>query len=527
MDYFNTTIKISGYRPFRHPQTLHLRNGVTSFIGPNNSGKSSILRFFYDFRQLFAEIRSPGNWRQTLTGQRRSFKLPQPSRQARELFNNYTDDDLEFTILDYAASNDDLRGLKLIVFRDSLEYVLQIAKGNSFIHLPNFDFKSSGDRTILTDSQKSYGHIDRIINILAVFHTTMYIPSFRNAINIGSTTSYFDIDVGQIFIHNWRELKYGYAKEGWETAEQTTRTIREIMNYDDLEINPSSDDQTLQLRINGHIYRLDEVGSGITQLIIIAINIALSKASMIMIDEPEAGLHPLLQRNLIELLRSFGSIVLFTTHSIGLSRHQSEVIYSITRDDINGSSIKSFEHTPRLSEFAGEMNFGGAVEIGVSKILLVEGPTDIKVYQQFLRKIHKEPEFLILHLGGSSSINGKRDTVDQLNELKRITPNITAIIDSESTSEGSIPTERRNFRRICVDNGIDCHVLEYRSTESYFSAEAIRSVHPTLTEKLKPYEKTPDGWAKADNWRMAQLMDLKDVEGTDLSRILSKLEKAK
>jgi hypothetical protein len=38
------------------PAEFSLKNGVTAFVGANNSGRSTILRFFFEFRPLFIGI---------------------------------------------------------------------------------------------------------------------------------------------------------------------------------------------------------------------------------------------------------------------------------------------------------------------------------------------------------------------------------------------------------------------------------------------------------------------------------------
>jgi recombinational DNA repair ATPase RecF len=56
MRSFDLTIK--NYRCFemQHPVRLDMRPGIMSFVGTNNSGKSTLLRFFYEMRPLFANL---------------------------------------------------------------------------------------------------------------------------------------------------------------------------------------------------------------------------------------------------------------------------------------------------------------------------------------------------------------------------------------------------------------------------------------------------------------------------------------
>jgi hypothetical protein len=46
-------LTIRNYRCFQEPVTLSIDAHLTALIGINNSGKSSILRFFFEFRSIF------------------------------------------------------------------------------------------------------------------------------------------------------------------------------------------------------------------------------------------------------------------------------------------------------------------------------------------------------------------------------------------------------------------------------------------------------------------------------------------
>ena len=169
--------------------------------------------------------------------------------------------------------------------------------------------------------------------------------------------------------------------------------------------------------------------------------------------------------------------VLFSTHSVGLARSSADRIYSIRREPPGTSRMLEFQATGRLSEFLGELSFSAHREVGFDHVLLVEGPTDAGALRVFLRKLGKDHRVLLLSLGGSSLINSH--SAAELEEVKRIagvdeTVKLSALIDSEkSSADQPLGADRASFRANCAEAGIDCHLLERRALENYFTENAI------------------------------------------------------
>lgn len=162
--------------------------------------------------------------------------------------------------------------------------------------------------------------------------------------------------------------------------------------------------------------------------------------------------------------------------------------------------------------------------MGFNKILLVEGPTEIKTIQQFLRKYRKDHEIVLLPLGGSSLINDSSEL--ELIEIKRISDKISVLIDSERKSPNEeLESKRQAFLDTCRRIGILPHALERRAIENYFSDRAVKLVKGSNFHKLQPYEKLADvpGWSKAENWKIAREMTLDELEGTDLGVFIKNL----
>ena len=59
------TITLKNYRCFAdsEPLCIEIGDGFTAFVGPNNSGKTSLLRFFYELRTVLGSLTEPGQLR--------------------------------------------------------------------------------------------------------------------------------------------------------------------------------------------------------------------------------------------------------------------------------------------------------------------------------------------------------------------------------------------------------------------------------------------------------------------------------
>ena len=526
-------LTIKNYRCFPDTAPVHLKlqNGFVAFIGVNNSGKSSLLKFFHEMRHLFSYLASGSGWQQVFSTGTASFNTILSISDVMEIFCNGNDRDLEISLSLDAKEAPDRTDIR--VARD---VSLRVRRGHpdfSIITMtePTIQLQRSQVGVIETRLRRAPSGPDVLelgpmMQAFRDLSRTTYIGAFRNAINVGANSNYFDIQTGQAFITQWSNLKTGNSKDQSQTVYRITETIKKIFGLHDLEINSSSDNSSFQVYADGKVYKLQELGCGLAHFLVVLLNVAIAKPIYVLIDEPEASLHPSLQ---LEFLTALGALaekgVLFTTHSIGLARSAADLIYCTVREPSGLSRVHPLEATPRLSELLGELSFSGYRELGYKKILLVEGPKDVKTIQQFLRLVKKDHLIVPISMGGSSLINAAAD--HQLEELKRLCTDITALIDSErSAAVEPLSEERQGFLAACARAHIRCHVLERRATENYLAESAIKKVKSDKYRALQHYEKLKElspAWSKEENWRIAREMSIRDLDGTDLGEFLNSI----
>lgn len=475
-------------------------------------------------RDLFSRLGGGGQLWNFVTAEQ-GFNYGGVADQA-EIFCNRNNRDLTVEVKPLRALGR-IESFRLVIKRGTSSARLFI-RANGHDLSPERGAKETGGRIVenVDGAETQVAEWEPVLALWRDLSQTSYIPSFRNAINVGTNNQYFDIQTGQSFIQMWQQLKSGPTKSQNEAILKLTDDVRQIFKFPTLEINPAADGTTLQAIIAGKSYRLPEIGSGLVQFLLALGSVATRTSAYVLLDEPELNLHPSLQLAFLTTVASYAQKGLcFATHSIGLARAGAERAYSVRRLDEGISEVRPLEGTVSLAEFLGELGYLGYREMGFDKILLVEGPKDLKAVQQLLRLQGKDSQIVLLPLGGASGINAKAE--GQLTELFRLSQHIFALIDSEKSAEAdALSPDRGAFVAMCKNLKIDCHVLERRAIENYLPERVIRAIKGPKYRALAPFESLKEvdpSWAKDKNWRIAREMNVAELAGTDLGAFLARI----
>lgn len=430
-----TRIRIQNYRCFVAPAEVEFHSGLTAFLGVNNAGKSALIRFLVEFRSLFQIMRDD---RAQMDAALRAAARPieiQHVLDPEEAFNNLNsrpiDISIEFNNPD-GISDSAIDGVNITVQRNRQWSMKIFQNGQRIGQLGVTEWRPDGYTVFQGGATLNLRPLFEIINI---FSNTLYIGPFRNIINVGANTTYFDIQIGDAFVAQFRELKTGTSKRNSIGIQRLIEDIRRIFEFSSLAIDPSHDNRSLHIVVNGIPFKQHELGSGLSQFIVVLANAAIKAPDLILIDEPELNLHPRLQLDFLTALCSYSANgAWFSTHSVGLARSAADSIYAVRRIGDGNSAVHLLEGHPRLSELLGELNYSTQRDLGAEKVLLVEGPTEVKVVQQLLRRRRKDHQILLL------SMHGHLPQLEELDEILRITPHVSALIDSEKATQ-------QNWRR--------------------------------------------------------------------------------
>jgi ABC-type sulfate/molybdate transport systems ATPase subunit len=515
-------LTIVNYRCFAAEEPVHLqmRPGLTSLIGPNNSGKSAILRLFYELRPLlsaFANDQTINHW---VRGGRHGLN-PLGVGDAIEIFHNRNTLPVRLELRLQNAGPTQLSGADLLVARDepnNWSANLRIGPNHQPVTV-NVNYPN----VRLPDKNLDRVDASLLIQLGKELSQTLYLPATRIAIGEAQGNAY-DLQFGSSFIQLWDNWKTGPSRAQNDAIQRITEDITALFGFNRLEITATPDNKDLHVAVDGRSFKLRELGAGIAQFIIVLANAGTRSPTWLLIDEPEISLHPALQLDFLTTLASYVSCgTLFATHSLGLAR-SADRVFSVVRKE-SRASVKPFEATGSLAEFLGEMSFAAYRELGFDTVLMVEGVNDIKTAQQFLRLLKKDHRVVVLHLGGSQMIRPER--LAELSEVLRLTKNVHVLIDSERSAAGQpLEEKRRAFLNGCEELHIKARGTDRRALENYLGDRAIKSTFGESYRALAEFEPRSSVnpiWGKVDSWRAAREMTKSELLDNDLGRFLDEL----
>jgi predicted ATPase len=355
-------------RHFKGLQTavLDTCGNINAIVGKNNSGKSSVLHAL-DMAGLALSVR---NW-----------NLFQPKLEIKDLFENVGDFSLSLTFDDGSAISLSATPEFGPIFNPQPTDVQRI-------------------RTVLVLPDVSGGRLRRR-------HQTP-----RNIIQHVESRNYNEINALEML---YAIKFYSQRSERGLDPQTYTDLIEEIKRYfpdiEDVE-SDRTDQDIATLTYSEYGRRLDILysGTGLKHFLDVLLKTTVSGAKVVLLDEPELGLHPDLQRRFVEYLARLaadkGVQFFLATHSQVLLNYSDSITYYRITNTKGQRSLVSVDKSA-ADTLLIDLGLRPGDVLNQDMCILVEGATDVIFFEHVMRVLYandfQKVSVAILQYGGSAA----------------------------------------------------------------------------------------------------------------------------
>jgi len=279
---------------------------------------------------------------------------------------------------------------------------------------------------------------------------------------------------------------YAYRNERGLTPENYLSLLEEVKRYfPDIESVDSdrTEEDIATLTYAEYGRRLDILysGTGLKHFLDVLLKTTVSGAQVVLLDEPELGLHPDLQRRFVEYLarlaRDKQLQFFLATHSQVLLNYADSITYYRVLNTQGARTLVRVE-PDAVSTLLSDLGLRPSDVLNQDLCLLVEGATDVVFFEHVIRVLYKD-EFQriavgILQYGGAAA----EGIISGVIDVSNIVPaqKYTYWVRDRDAPPGEHPSSNSTkFCNALRSKGLDCHIWDRREIEYYLPEEVVIS----------------------------------------------------
>jgi predicted ATPase len=418
---------------------------LNAFVGKNNSGKSSILHAI-DIASLAISVGSWNNF--------------QPKLEIKDLINVIGDFEIKF------------------IYEDDTETVVKSTQGYD----PEFtNRQATSPKGILILPDVGFGMLTR------QHRTPQWVISQIEAKNFQNVNA-LEILYAIKF--------YAYRNERNLTPANYQSILTEISNYfpDILNLNSDRTEHDIAtLTYEEYGKRLDILysGTGLKHFLDILVKITLSGANIVMLDEPELGLHPDLQRRFIEYLQqlsvSKGLQIFIGSHSQVILNYAESIKFYRVINNIGNREIIPVEKEA-VHTVLSDLGIRPSDIFNQDICLLVEGASEIIFFEHIIRRLYKDDfekiSVGIIQYGGDAAAGIISGTID-ISNIVSSQEYLLWMRDRDARPVDVPSSASTRFKNAIQENGYDCIILNKREIEYYYPLIVHTSAQQGNAQKVQ------------------------------------------